>query len=367
MSQQSCMSYIFSSNKNYKTCNDLPVLDSSIFWNYHQSSRIVDIAFRKIKVKESSWVAWAINPTSTGMVGSQALIAFKRSDGVLVAYTSPVISYQTLLPQGNLSFPVRGVSATYNANINEMILFATIQLPNNPTLVNHVWQEGPVVDDFPRMHALSGPNLNSFGRLDFQSGKIVETASRKVNSRTKLKIAHGILNAISWGILMPIGALMARYVNLFNGADPLWFYLHVTCQSFAYFVGVVGFGTGLYLGAHSSGIQYNAHRCIGITLFSLATTQVLVGRFLRPTKDHKYRKFWNAFHYFIGYGTIALSIVNVLKGFAIMDDYKTWKSVYIGMIIGLGAIALALEVFKWCRLICLRKIEVSEENHNNQV
>ncbi|KAJ7963645.1 Cytochrome b561 and DOMON domain-containing protein [Quillaja saponaria] len=115
------------------------------------------------------------------------------------------------------------------------------------------------------MHALSGPNFNSFGRLDFRSGKIEESASGKVNSRTTI-IAHGILKVISWGILMPIGALMARYVKLFNGADPLWFYLHVTCQCFAYFVGVVGFGTGLYLGAHSSGIQYNAHRCIGINL-----------------------------------------------------------------------------------------------------
>ncbi|KAI3809693.1 hypothetical protein L1987_19291 [Smallanthus sonchifolius] len=41
---------------------------------------------------------------------------------------------------------------------------------------------------------------------------------------------HGVLNAVSWGVLMPMGAMV----------DPAWFYIHVDCQIIAYGVGVAG-------------------------------------------------------------------------------------------------------------------------------
>ena len=85
---------------------------------------------------------------------------------------------------------------------------------------------------------------------------------------------HGVLNAISWGILMPGGILIARYVKVFEFADPAWFYLHATCQTSAYIIGVAGWATGLQLGKDSPGIQFTAHRTIGILIFSLATLQV---------------------------------------------------------------------------------------------
>ena len=79
---------------------------------------------------------------------------------------------------------------------------------------------------------------------------------------------------MSWGILMPTGAIIARYLKVFKSADPAWFYLHVTCQTSAYIVGVAGWGTGLKLGSDSVGIKYNTHRALGITLFCLGTLQV---------------------------------------------------------------------------------------------
>lgn len=82
------------------------------------------------------------------------------------------------------------------------------------------------------------------------------------------------MNAVSWGILFPIGAIIARYLRTFESADPAWFYLHVLCQSSAYAIGVAGWGTGLKLGSDSKGVTYTGHRNIGIALFSLATVQV---------------------------------------------------------------------------------------------
>lgn len=86
---------------------------------------------------------------------------------------------------------------------------------------------------------------------------------------------HGILNVVSWGILFPFGAIVARYMRTFESADPAWFYLHVLCQVSAYAIGVAGWGIGLKLGSESEGIQFTDHRNIGIALFCLATVQVM--------------------------------------------------------------------------------------------
>lgn len=79
---------------------------------------------------------------------------------------------------------------------------------------------------------------------------------------------------VSWGILMPLGAVIARYLKVFKSANPAWFYLHVACQTSAYAVGVAGWGTGLKLGSDSVGVTQNLHRRIGIALFCLGTLQV---------------------------------------------------------------------------------------------
>jgi len=83
-----------------------------------------------------------------------------------------------------------------------------------------------------------------------------------------------VLNAVSWGILMPTGAIIARYLKVFKSADPAWFYLHITCQASAYIVGISGFGTGLKLGSDSEGVEYDTHRAIAIVLVCLGTLQV---------------------------------------------------------------------------------------------
>ncbi|PQM41720.1 cytochrome b561 and DOMON domain-containing protein [Prunus yedoensis var. nudiflora] len=203
MSQQACTPQAFN-QKTFAACHNLPILNSTIHWNYYPSKGTVDVAFAQAVVSDSRWVAWAINPTSTGMVGSQAIVAFKRTDGAISVYSSPIKSYGTRLEQGNLSFPLFDVSAVYKNN--QIVIFATIGLPNNVSIVNHVWQQGPLSGNTPQMHSVSGPNVQSFGTLDFLSGK-VETVRRGTSTVFRVKISHGIINTISWGILMPVGAL----------------------------------------------------------------------------------------------------------------------------------------------------------------
>ncbi|XP_022632195.1 cytochrome b561 and DOMON domain-containing protein At5g47530-like [Vigna radiata var. radiata] len=176
-----------------------------------------------------------------------------------------------------------------------------------------------------------------------------------------LRNVHGILNAVSWGIMMPIGVMMGRYLKVFDGLGETWFRLHKACQSLAFFIAIAGFVTGLYIGIHY-GVHHAPHRCIGITLVCLASAQVFVAMFFRPKKTHKYRIFWEIFHYIVGYATIVLAIVNVLKGFDILNDHNGWKKKYLGIIISLAAIAVILEVITWV-WVCKKKRTKNSQNH----
>lgn len=348
---QSCSTYSFASNQVFSHCSDLPYLNSFLHWNYDESTKTVKIGYRHTGVAASRWVAWGINPGGRGMLGAQALVAYQKSDGSIAAYTAPVSDYQTQLQQGDLSFPVSDVSATYARN--EYTIFATLKLDNLSSTVNQVWQEGPVSGDSPAMHPTSGANVQSAGNLNLLSGQ-TGTTSGPVNSRTKKKNIHGVLNAVSWGILLPVGAIFARYLKVFPSADPAWFYLHALCQTSGYITGVAGWATGLQLGSQSAGIQYTAHRVIGIVIFSLATLQVSA-LLLRPKKEHKYRFYWNVYHHFIGYSVIVLSLINIFKGFNILNPDQKWKRAYIVVLIGLAAVAATLEIFTWYVVVKRKK------------
>ncbi|KAI3698195.1 hypothetical protein L6452_31307 [Arctium lappa] len=368
-SAQSCSNYPFQkTNKVFTSCNDLPVLHSFLHYTYNPSSKTLEIAYRHTNIDSSSksWVAWAINPTSKGMVGSQALVAFRQSDGKMKAYTSPVTGYDTRLLEDDLSFPVTELSATYSDK--EMIIYATLGLQNVSDIMkmNQVWQDGGVLGDVLMGHVTSGDNVKSMRTLNVVSGRSGSATAGGGGSSSiiKKRNIHGVLNAISWGIMMPLGALMARYIRVFQSADPAWFYLHVTCQTSAYIIGVAGWATGIRLGSQSPGIQFTTHRLIGIILFCVATLQV-IALLVRPKKDHKFRIYWNIYHHSLGYGIIILGIVNIFKGFDILNPEKKWKRSYLGIIIVVAAIAVVLEAYTWLVVLRRKKVAKTMSNGNN--
>ncbi|XP_042513113.1 cytochrome b561 and DOMON domain-containing protein At3g25290-like [Macadamia integrifolia] len=335
-----CSSQQFSSNRIYEYCNDLPELSSYLHWTYDSSNSSLKIAFLASS-KADGWVAWSINPQAPKMLGAQALIAYKL-DGNMTLNTFNVTSYKGIAPS-KIAYEVWDTAAEYSDGL--MRIFATIGLPGQMTTINQVWQVGTAVSNgIPSAHAILTANLNSKGTLDLLKGQSSSTTGG--NDKLRRKNIHGILNAVSWGILFPFGAIIARYLRTFQSADPAWFYLHVSCQSSSYVVGVAGWGTGLKLGSESEGVVYKAHRNIGIALFCAATVQIFA-LFLRPKKDHKYRKYWNVYHHGLGYIIIILGIINVFKGLDILVPAQKWKKAYVIVLIVLGAIALLLEAVTW--------------------
>ncbi|WCJ37470.1 Cytochrome b561 and DOMON domain-containing protein At5g35735 [Euphorbia peplus] len=358
-SAQTCTSYTFSSNQVFQQCSDLPVLNSFLHWTYHPTNLTADIAFRKTGSSTTNWVVWSLNPSGQRMLGSQALVAF-HSSGVPTAYTTRIDSMAPAMQNQTLSFGVSNIRAEYSSSNGEMIIFATLQLDNSLISTNQVWQEGPMSGTSFGTHPM-GVNQGSVGTIDFSTG--ATTAGSAPSNKDKN--VHGVLNAVSWGIMMPAGIMMARYLKVFKVANPAWFYLHAACQTSAYGIGVGGWATGLKLGSDSPGIQYDKHRNIGIALFCFATLQIFA-LLLRPKPDHKYRIWWNAYHHSIGYATIAMSIANIYEGFDILQPEDKWKKIYTGIIIFLGAAAIILEIITWT-IVIRRKKTNSSDKHSNGV
>ncbi|KAJ6941130.1 hypothetical protein NC651_007041 [Populus alba x Populus x berolinensis] len=171
---QSCSSYSFFNNQKYSNCNDLSQLSCSLHWNYHQSNMTADIAFRKTGALTSNWIAWALNPTGRQMAGSQALVAYKHSNGTMLAYTTQVGASGSMQP-ASLNFGVLNISAE---NVGgDMIIFATLQLSDSLVLTNQVWQEGPLSGGTPGPHPLHAENKQSVGTVDFVSGSVTSAGA----------------------------------------------------------------------------------------------------------------------------------------------------------------------------------------------
>ncbi|KAM2314686.1 hypothetical protein TB2_026962 [Malus domestica] len=112
--------------------------------------------------------------------------------------------------------------------------------------------------------------------------------------RTTMKYALGIVKTISWGILIPVGAIVAmvaRHLKNIKGADPTWF---------------------------------NVQRI--------------------PNAGPCWR----------GYATIIMSVINIMKGFNISELPKEWKTAYVALIIAPGGTEVVLELLKLWRFISRR-------------
>lgn len=160
----------------------------------------------------------------------------------------------------------------------------------------------------------------------------------------QLKKTHGVLNIFGWGVLLPIGAIIARYCKQ---KDPLWYYLHGVIQFIGFFIGLAGVvaGIALYDKLHAN---VSAHRGLGIFILVLGILQVLA-IFLRPDKDSKIRRYWNWYHHWVGRSALFLAVVNIFLGIQVGGASDSWKVGYSVNVAVLFVTAVILEVFLWTR------------------
>ena len=86
----------------------------------------------------------------------------------------------------------------------------------------------------------------------------------------QMRMNHGIVGIIGWGLILPVGAIIARY---FRHKDPQWFYLHAAIQFVGFSFGLATVLLGLQLYSKMKA-HIPAHRGIGIFVLVLSILQV---------------------------------------------------------------------------------------------
>ncbi|KAM7274655.1 hypothetical protein ACFE04_016521 [Oxalis oulophora] len=351
-------------SKTFQKCMPLPTQQASIAWTFHPHNATLDLCFFGSFISPSGWVGWGINPTSSEMTGTRALVAFPDpNSGQLVLLPFILDSTVKLQKSPLLSTPldihlVSSSAALYGGkmatihNGATVQIYATLKLSPNKTKIRLVWNRGLYVQGYsPTIHPTTSNDLSSIAILDILSGS---AAAQHDNTRT-LRIVHGMINTISWGIMLPIGAITARYLRQIESIGPTWFYAHAGIQVSGICLGTVGFGIGIRLGDLSPGVVYSLHKKLGIATFCLGWLQMMALLF-RPKTTNKFRRYWKSYHHFVGYACVVLGVVNVFQGFEVMGEGKSYgKLVYCLCLSTLVGICVSLEANSW--VVFCRKSE----------
>ncbi|KAE8703959.1 Cytochrome b561 and DOMON domain-containing protein [Hibiscus syriacus] len=149
--------------KQYSNCTVLPALNSTLHFTYNATNSSLSIAFTASPSKPKGWIAWAVNPTATGMAGSQTLLAFK-ANGSMVVKTYNISSYSSIV-EGKLSFDVWDLEAESDKD-GKMVIYGSLKVEVSAEKLNQVWQVGPgIVDGHPMKHDFDKANLAAVGEL----------------------------------------------------------------------------------------------------------------------------------------------------------------------------------------------------------
>ncbi len=162
------------------------------------------------------------------------------------------------------------------------------------------------------------------------SAPVVTTGSTHSTART----AHMWLMAIGFGVLIPIGIVIARFMP--PPSNSTGFNLHRAVQTLGFLLGVSGIVCGFIAGGGWSS-KYAVHRNIGMAVIVLTFLQVL-SLVWRPELESTIRKPWAFAHRWLGRIVTVLAISNIYYGIIHVAVLGTWAwATYTAI---LGAILL---------------------------
>ncbi|KAF8899494.1 hypothetical protein CPB84DRAFT_1825362 [Gymnopilus junonius] len=132
----------------------------------------------------------------------------------------------------------------------------------------------------------------------------------------RLIVAHAILCILGFLLFLPAGALIARYLRVFN---PIWFQWHWILQ-FAIAAPVIVIGIVLGIAAvQSSGALHfgDSHRKYGIGILVLYLAQCTLGGIIHfvKKKNRTRRPIQNYLHGVVGLVTIGVAMYQIYNGF----------------------------------------------------
>ncbi|KAK1412699.1 hypothetical protein QVD17_34158 [Tagetes erecta] len=280
----------------------------------------------------NSYIGMGFSPNG-GMVGSSAVVGWVGRDGspnMKKYFLGGQTPSQVLVDEGDLQI-LGNTSSIFSESSR---IYMAFQLVTNQPRQRLVYSVGDSSNPSPGTpsYRLTQHRSQIAIRLNYASGQGSQTKAPYSN----LKRAHGILNMIGWGILIPIGALVARFLR---HLDPLWFYVHSSVQTLGFILGLAGVIVGIVLDDRLDA-RVGKHKGLGSTILALGCLQILA-LLLRPSIDAKTRKYWNWYHHNIGRLMILFAIVNIFYGVHLAKAGSSWNVGY-GVILGIFAITIVI-------------------------
>ncbi|XP_061349923.1 cytochrome b561 and DOMON domain-containing protein At3g07570-like [Gastrolobium bilobum] len=317
--------------------NCLPVWNSQGYiLRYSQSSPNI-WSFILSAPNPNSYIAMGFSPNG-GMVGSSAIVGWISSNGagggMKQYYLAGTTPNQVVPDRGNLKVLTNSTLITSQSSR----LYMVFQLQTNHPLSQLIYAIGPngIFPSAPSFALAQHQDKISI-TLNYATG-----SSGSENPTMNLKRIHGVVNILGWGILIIMGAIVARH---FKEWDPFWFYFHASVQSLGFVLGVIGVISGLVLN-NELHVDVTLHKALGIIILVLACLQIMA--FLgRPNKESKVRKYWNLYHHNIGRVLIILAIANIFYGIYLGKEGSAWLVGYGIVLALLLSIAVFFKIRPW--------------------
>ncbi|KAM3394934.1 cytochrome and DOMON domain-containing protein [Capsicum galapagoense] len=339
-------------------------------WKIENTTQTLQVIVGARLESETGWLAWGLNfGPEPRMVGTQAFIGIKQKNGSFLGDKYNVTEYIkigcNLLPSA-IDLNVSKLEFSSLEHIQYHIIEATIHLPQTANIsnINHVWQVGKNASGMePKIHEKTLKNYDSAETIDLHTGEPISIRSAR---RRHARIAHGILSIIGWGVVLPIGVIIARYFKKgpihWNEHDQ-WKYAHKACQACGYIIGATGWALGMWLGNSSKHYSFPKHGAYGISIFTFATLQTLALRY-KPHKNDQLHTYWSIYHLALGYALLSVICVNIFKGIIILQEEDTWKPAYIAVIACLFFIFIVFEIINWIKFKVDKKKADQEMSSN---
>lgn len=178
----------------------------------------------------------------------------------------------------------------------------------------------------------------------------MKTGATSSLGRKPLHLAHGSLNFIAWGILLPVGVLLARFTKSVpvKSGPPLWFNLHRWVQSTGLLFTVVALVLALVMVKDEGKAHFaNAHGKLGLVVTLAGVAQPL-NALIRPHPKPRTKKrvVWELFHKSMGYGSVVVAVAAVFTGLQAIQPKAAQATniLYAVYVAVLGTSFLALEL-----------------------
>lgn len=295
---------------------------------------------------ESEWIGLGFSEAGQ-MPGSTAVVATLGVTGsplVQPYYLRDRSSNGVIKDDSRLILPTR-MNATYDGTLKTVFMAFRVDFASSKIVPNYLLYaagqasgDGSIIN-YHRTRSLEEMQANSQFPL---GGAVGESAVSKLEKRVK---THGALQVFGWGVLLPIGAIVARYAREY---DPAWFYIHATFQIIGFIFIIAGVATGVALAKDVEVPGLNGHKGLGLFLLILAILQVLAVVF-RPKKDSNTRKYWNWYHWWVGRLALFLACINVFVGLNLSNGERKLRVSYI-VLLAFELVAFAiLETIYWVR------------------